>query len=492
MLQFDLNSKNADSKKNPWQKGHLSTRTKKIFVLCASCLAAAFFMTVVVRAWTLRKAVPAPLSGAEKTTLNALLDARYPQRTDILAQLPYKVIPAELDVGAKSAIAIDAANGNILYEKNADEVIPPASMTKLIVLYVVFQEIATGRIHLDDVVPLPPEAWACNMPPHSSLMFLGKNQIVTLEELMLGSAICSGNDAAYAIAGYVAGSMDAFIARMNAEVSALGLTHTHFEEASGYSEKNTTTAREMAAFTKVYLERYPESLHKFHSKLSLTYPQEHNLPWEDRALPKAQDFSHGLPERITMPIYQKNTNPLLGALEGCDGLKTGYIEESGYNLALTARQNGTRFISITMGGLGNNTKEGQKGRVHDGTEIMEWAFRTFADYKNPLLLREYSIPLVFARAQRINLVPAYKPEALCVPIVAARNKEEPLSDVRINLVLPAVLKGTMSAGDEHGAIEYYLGENLLQRIPLVAERSEKRASPWLCAADLFAQLSLKL
>lgn len=465
---------------------------KKLSLLVAAAIGAAYLVTAGIRAYTLRR--PAKIAEPDEkqlALLETLLNEKYERRGKILLPLPYRTIPAELDVGAEAAIAIDASNGNILYEKDADRQIPPASMTKLFVLYVVFQEIATGRINLDDVVPLPPETWACNMPPHSSLMFLGKNHIVTLEELMLGSAICSGNDAACAIANYVCGCMDSFIDRMNQEVQALGLTQTHFVEASGYSEKNMTTPREMAAFAKVYLERYPESLYKFHSKLSFTYPQEHNLSWEDKSLPKHQDFSQGIPEHITMPVYQKNTNPLLGLYEGCDGLKTGYIDESGYNLALTVKRNGMRIISITMGGKGSCTAEGQAGRIHDGSAIMDWAFSTFRDYENPLLLREYSIPLIFAKEQRAILVPAYKPKALTVPVTAAQNREKPLEEVQINLVLPDKIKGAVNPAREFGYIEYTLNGHILESIPLVSEKEIKKACLWVRAADLVSQFVLK-
>lgn len=465
---------------------------KKLSLLVAVAIGAAYLVTAGIRAYTLRR--PAKIAEPDEkqlALLETLLNEKYERRGKILLPLPYRTIPAELDVGAEAAIAIDASNGNILYEKDADRQIPPASMTKLFVLYVVFQEIATGRINLDDVVPLPPETWACNMPPHSSLMFLGKNHIVTLEELMLGSAICSGNDAACAIANYVCGGMDSFINRMNQEVQALGLTQTHFVEASGYSEKNMTTPREMAAFAKVYLERYPESLYKFHSKLSFTYPQEHNLSWEDKSLPKHQDFSQGIPEHITMPVYQKNTNPLLGLYEGCDGLKTGYIDESGYNLALTVKRNGMRIISITMGGKGSCTAEGQAGRIHDGSAIMDWAFNTFRDYENPLLLREYSIPLIFAKEQRAILVPAYKPKALTVPVTAAQNRENPLEEVQINLVLPDKIKGAVNPAQEFGYIEYTLNGHILESIPLVSEKEIKKACLWVRAADLVSQFVLK-
>ena len=183
----------------------------------------------------------------------------------------------DLQLDATSVILMEYETGRVLYEKNADEIIPPASMTKLVVMYVVFQEIATGRISLDDIVPLPPESWAINAPPMSSLMFLGEGQTVTLRELLLGLAVASGNDAAIAVAHYTCGSVESFVERMNSEMEALGLVHTRFVEPSGYSELNLTTPREFAAFAKTYIERYPESLTLFHSQPSISYPQEHNL-----------------------------------------------------------------------------------------------------------------------------------------------------------------------------------------------------------------------
>lgn len=468
------------------------SKIKKILIIGISSLAGLYFLTVGIRAVQIRKCSNVDSLTIEQTVkLESVLDQAYPIRQQILTSLPYNTKPVELDVWAKAAIAIDASNGNIIYEKNADEIIPPASMTKLVVMFVVFQEIATGRISLEDIVPLSPDTWACNMPPHSSLMFLGKNQIVTLEELMLGLAIASGNDASHAIANYVSGGMEPFIERMNAEVQKLGLTNTHFVETSGYSEENVTTPREMISFAKVYLERYPESLAKFHSALSIKYPQEKNLAPETRNWSREQDFSQGFPEYITMPIYQKNTNPLLGKLNGCDGLKTGYIDESGYNLALTCRRDNMRILSVTMGGPGNSVSEGQAGRVHDGTNIMEWAFSTFADYDNPLLLREYKIPLAGSVKTRVNLIPAYSPRALTVPKLIAQDPEKALQEVKINLDVPEKIKGTVTCGTSYGKIEYILNGYVLQTIPLVADRDVKHNLLWIRAADLLAQLVLK-
>ncbi|MDY5634365.1 MAG: serine hydrolase, partial [Treponema porcinum] len=156
----------------------LSSYKKPLFAIAAALLLS-FTVTVFVRAYTLRRPLPQePLSQSQKQSLEAVLNQAYPERTAVLRPLPYPVNPAVLDVRARSAIAVNMQNGCVLYEKNADEIIPPASMTKLFVMYVVFEEIKKGTVSLKDTVPLPPESWACNMPPHSSLMFLGKNQIV--------------------------------------------------------------------------------------------------------------------------------------------------------------------------------------------------------------------------------------------------------------------------------------------------------------------------
>ena len=319
------------------------------------------------------------------------------------------------------------------------------------------------------------------MPPHSSLMFLGKGQRVTLEELLLGLSICSGNDAAYALAYTVCGSMDEFVERMNRAAIELGLEHTHFVESSGYSELNQTTAREMADFAAAYLLRFPSSLHRFHSVLDFTYPKAKNLAAGDK--PAAQDFSQGLPQKITMPITQKNTNPLLGKLEGCDGLKTGYIDESGYNLTLTAVRGETRFLSVTMGGPGNSTKEGQSGRVHDGTELMEWAFRNFADYSLELKVHSYLIRSFNSSEKMLRLQPAWPENTFTVPYVTGSSMSENLEAVRVGVKLPDYCWGSVEQGAQYGSIVISIGDYVLEEIPLVADRSLKKGNIFVSAAD---------
>ena len=460
---------------------------KRRIIVITSCsipviFITAFFIFTGIRSSQFSKLTTAePVSFEQYTQLQQELQNRYPEKNELLQPLPYTLPDLGIEVGAESAILIDVNTGSVIWEKSADTVIAPASMTKLFAMYVVEQEISAGRLHYDDIIPLPPECWACNMPPHSSLMFLGKGQIVTLEELLLGLSICSGNDAAYALAYTVCGSMEEFVNRMNEVAWAAGLTHTHFVESSGYSELNTTTAREMAAFSRLYILEHPDSLRRFHSVPSFTYPKEKNMAPGDRY--GTQDWSAGLPEKITMGITQENTNPLLGKLTGCDGLKTGFIDESGYNLALTVERDGTRFLSVTMKGQGQNSREGQAGRVKDGTAIMETAFSILRDYDLSSLEDEYFVKVYASTTKALNLIPAFNEDKICVPFVTGNSIAENLSNVKVSITIPDYLQGQITAGAEYGQIKITLGDYLLETIPLVADRSTGKAGFITCLAD---------
>ncbi|MBR6566920.1 MAG: D-alanyl-D-alanine carboxypeptidase [Spirochaetaceae bacterium] len=420
-----------------------------IIFLCLALVCGGFFLYV-----NQLKNPPIPeLSSEQLNQFQEIKRERYPQ--PLVESLPYPTTPVDLPVHSGSAILIDVASGQVLYEKNADEVIPPASMTKLVVMYVVFQEIATGRISLDDVVPLPPESWAVNAPPMSSLMFLGEGQIVTLRELLLGLAVASGNDAAMAVASYVSGDVATFVQRMNHEMELLGLEKTRFVEPSGYSELNLTTPREFAAFARTYISRYPEALADFHSQPSISYPQEHNLAEWHKGEGKEQ------------PIYQQSTNKLLGVLPGCDGLKTGFIFESGYNLSLTARRGETRFLSVTMKGPGSGSVEGNRYRVADGTALMEWAFSCFAThYKSDV--DPVAVPVLGGADNFVALAPSHT-EPLTVPaLLQDRDASAAASSVTAQITLPSYVQAPLQAGDIVGKITYSVGNVVLEEVPLVA------------------------
>lgn len=261
------------------------------------------------------------------------------------------------EVYSRSAVLIDAETGALLYLKNGDDEIPPASLAKLMTMHIAMKEIAAGRASPGEIVPITAESWARNMARRSSLMFLEPGQIVTLKEILLGLAVPSGNDAAMAAALRFAPGVRDFGLMMTAEARDMGLSVTRFVEPSGLSGENMTTAAEFAFFCMRYVKLYPDNLREYHSVPEFSYPLAANVRESLKKNPGT--------------ITQSNRNSLLGALSGVDGLKTGYIEESGYNIALTAKREDTRFISVTLGA------ESIRERENDGTVLMSWAFENF-------------------------------------------------------------------------------------------------------------------
>jgi len=265
------------------------------------------------------------------------------------------------EIGSRAAVLIDADTGALLYSKNPDEEIPPASLTKLMTLHLAMNEIEEGRASYDEIIPVTVESWAQSQPPRSSLMFLAPGQIVTLREIMLGLAVPSGNDAAVALALRLAPGMDVFARMMTEEARRMGMNVTRFTESSGISEYNITTASEFAFFCRQYIKLHPYSLREFHSVPVFSYPMAHNVPENYRNNPRT--------------ITQDNRNNLLKTFPGVDGLKTGYIDESGYNIALTAQRNDTRFIAVILGAPAESG--GIRIRDNDGSRLLSWAFEKF-------------------------------------------------------------------------------------------------------------------
>ena len=438
-------------------------------------LAISFAAFLLCRAAMIDKAVQSArlLPADQKAKAEAALDKMFPERKALLRALPYAAPAASFTLSAKAAIIVDAKTGFVLYEKNADEVIPPASMTKLFLMRSVLEKVKCGEASLGQTIPLGPESWASNAPPQSSLMFLGKGQIVTLEELLCGLSVASGNDAAMALALSLFGSMDNFIKEANELSRSLGLKKTVIVESSGYSENNLTTPREMAAFCRSYIYEYPDALKKFHSIKNFVYPKEQNLPPEQKGRPR-QDFSKGIPEEIWTPIDFENTNKLLGVLPGCDGIKTGHIIESGYNLALTTRRGEERWISVTMKGPGSNMREGDMGRCRDGTALHEWAYKNFRSFDAAAFGQtEFIVPLYGSERTFVRLALKEK-AALPVPASAAPT---------VRVVSPNFLFGKIDFGQEYGSLEILDGGRLLGKFALVAVEDSRAANQFVQRSD---------
>lgn len=294
---------------------------------------------------------------------NLLLISFLLLNTFVFAQVSFE----EPKIFATSAILIDAQSGFVLYEKNADAIIAPASLTKLMTLHLVYKQLKAKKIKKTDLVPITNKAWALKLPRNTSRMFLEPGQRVSVLELMKGVAIVSGNDATIALAEYLEGSVKNFVAKMNEESKRLGFDTFYFEDTSGISPKNKITARQFAKFCQIYIQEHPQSLQELHSHTKMIYPLKENL--------------NPLIKRRRNQILQHNNNTFLGRIKGVDGLKTGFISESGYNIALSASKNNMRVIAVILGVFNNNAKQGVRQRYADGKKLLSYAFDYHTVYK---------------------------------------------------------------------------------------------------------------
>jgi D-alanyl-D-alanine carboxypeptidase (penicillin-binding protein 5/6) len=357
------------------------------------------------------------------------------------------------DIGSQAAVLMDAATGTVLYAKNGDRPISPASLTKLMTIHIALEEAAARRASLDETVTLPRASWAINQPPRSSLMFLAPGQTVSLRELLLGLAVSSGNDAAVAVALRFAPTVEEFADRMTREARALGLSQTTFVEPSGISEWNMTTAMEFARFCREYLRLHPETLRDYHSVAEFAYP-------------KASNVGEAYRERVE-PIVQRNRNALLGRVEGVDGLKTGYIDEAGYNIALTAARLETRLIAVILGAPATPAGEGIRDR--DGRNLLNWGFAHFKTL-NPPPPELAPLPVWKGAVNRVALRPG---EPLTFTASAGRGR-----GLRWETEPEEPLIAPIAAGSPVGTLVLYDEQGELRRIPLLTAEEAAPGGFW--------------
>lgn len=344
---------------------------------------------------------------------------------------------------AESAVLVEQSTGTMLFEQKPGMSRPPASLTKLMTMHIVLEETARGRFRLDEEVPIPEEAWYENTEPGSSLMFLGREQTVTLRELLLGLAVSSGNDAAVACAVLVSGSVDAFAERMNREAAGLGFPDMHFNEAAGLDENNAITAESFARFCRLYIAAHPEALAEFHSVKEFTYPKQSNLPpgWEGPLV----------------EIKQYNRNMLLWSYPDVDGLKTGYIDEAGYNIAVTAERGGMRLIAVALGGKGESHPEGYRNIADDAARLLDYGFANF-ELVRPELPAAEAIRVWKGAVDEACLVPLSLPRLL----IAKQDREQ----IRFSFDLPESLTAPIQRGEKLGTCTVLLDGKVLAVIDL--------------------------
>ncbi|HVO84164.1 MAG TPA: D-alanyl-D-alanine carboxypeptidase family protein [Syntrophobacteria bacterium] len=234
-------------------------------------------------------------------------------------------------VAVRAAVLIDAQSGEFLYAQDPNERIPPASLTKVLTLFLTFDAVQRGRVHLDDIVPISKKASRTG----GSRMFLRAGDHVPLKELIKGIAVDSGNDASVAVAEYLEGSERGFVTKMNEKLRALGIRHTRIETVHGLpARKQYTTAADMALLARAYIQAHPEAL-PYHQLAYYTYRN----------------------------ISQENHNKLLFQDPSVDGLKTGYTRKSGYNLLATAKRGDQRLIAVVLKAKSRTIREEEALRL---------------------------------------------------------------------------------------------------------------------------------
>ena len=295
------------------------------------------------------------------------------------------------DTKAKHAILMNVDADLIFYEKDADTLMSPASMSKLMTLAVVFRELKAGHIKLDDQFKVSEHAWRDGgAPSGSSAMFAPLNSTVSVEDLIRGVTVQSGNDACIILAEGISGSEDAFVKEMNKYAKEIGLTKSHFENSTGLpADGHLMTARELALLADYLIKNYPEYYHYFGEK----------------------EFVYGK-WRFT------NRNPLVFEDLGVDGLKTGFIEEAGYGLVASAVRDNQRVIMVVSG---LNTK---KEREEEPRKLLEWGFKSFKPYR------------LFDQGEKVSDALVWGGTRHYVPLVGNEN---------IDIILPFNTSGQVTA-----------------------------------------------
>ncbi|HVE01409.1 MAG TPA: D-alanyl-D-alanine carboxypeptidase family protein [Sphingomicrobium sp.] len=257
------------------------------------------------------------------------------------------------DTPAKVAYLIDVSSGAVLYAKNADVRMPPASMAKMMTVDVAFELIDKKQLALSKMCTVRPETWQkWHGPAAGSTMFLSANEQVSVENLLHGIVTLSGNDASVVLAECIAGTEQAFTDQMNAQARKIGLTNSHFGTANGWPDNGVTyvSARDLATLARSEIENHYDLYKKFYSQPSFTW---------GKTLGSNQD------------ITQQNRNPILGKVPGADGLKTGHTDEAGYGFTGSADQNGRRLIEVVAGLPSWNA------RVEESTRLIQWGFNAW-------------------------------------------------------------------------------------------------------------------
>src|SRR4051794_17058059 len=345
--------------------------------------------------------------------------------------LPLETV-GPIDTQARAALVMEVETGTVLLDKNSDERIPPASMSKLMTAYVVFNYLKDGRAKLDDELPVTEKAWRTG----GSKMFVPLGDRVKISDLIHGMVIQSGNDACVVLAEGLAGSDTAFIEEMNREAKKIGLTNSHFANVDGLpSPEHWMSARDLATVAVRTIKDFPQ-FYEIYGQKEFTF---HN-------------------------ITQGNRNPLLYKDLGADGLKTGHTEEAGYSLVGSAKR-GDRRVLVVLSGLPS-----AKARAQESERLIEWAFR------------EYNTVQLFAAGATVDEAQVWLGEQPKVPLTVAQDlaltvPRKSRKDMKVAISYDEPVAAPIKKGQPLGKIVVTVPDIKPVEMPLVAATDVTRMGP---------------
>ena len=338
----------------------------------------------------------------------------------------------EIDITAKSAILVDASNGEVLYEKNPDEKMPPASITKIMTMLLTMEEIDKGRISVDDVVTVSKDA-AIKTGSH---VFLAENEQITVNDLLKAVAVASANDGAIALAEYVSGTKESFVEKMNLKAKELGMNNTNFVNVNGLDvENHYSTARDISIMTRELMK---------HPKIF-----EYTTIWMDTLRNGTFDLA--------------NTNKLIKFYEGATGMKTGSTSKAGYCISATAQRNGMNLIAVVM------NSESTKKRFNDASKLLNYGFNSFSSLK--LNSKDETVKYANVEKGEKQTVPLIAKDELFVTV-----KSDCKDKIQKTENIPDVVTSPIKKGEKIGEISYKLDGKLLKSVDIVANEDIPKIS----------------
>lgn len=352
-----------------------------------------------------------------------------PARPSLTQQAMPVIIPKAPSLNAKGYVLMDANSGTIIAEKNMHKRMPPASLTKLMTLYVTSQALSQGQISLDSKVRISKKAWKTG----GSRMFLKVGSEATVRQLISGIIVASGNDSCVALSQFVGGNESTFVDMMNQTAQQLGMKNTHFYDSTGLPNPNHyTTPYDLALLTRALINNFP------------------------------QDYSWYKQKWITYNgIKQPNRNRLLWRDNSVDGLKTGHTKAAGYCLISSAKRDGMRLISVVMG------TPTDAARANDSQALLNWGFRFYQTHELYKAHTALAMPRVYFAATKTTPLGLAQPLYVTIPTGT-------YAQLKPKVHIKETLEAPIHAGSTYGTLTITLNKKVIAQEPLVALQSDPK------------------